>query len=279
MSVYGNYLNNNNDIPSIDLGVLIELNELGADLENIDSLDESFMQSKVIDDIKKKQINLQDLKNQWKKVADKFTMHKWIYRYIKDDKQEEMLHKYYDILCDDNVSYGEYKKAYKFFCNFFGIPSKGTVIEWFTFDTDKQDKGQKKIAIRYSRGIAKVNIPEGMRLLHTSPAKNIKELIPTFKSKTKGKFFYPQKRVYFTVDKDINPFRYGLGNQKSKLAKYTVANKVISSKETSELSKYTPSTEIQTAYIDPTYAIFKERSVYVDTEKPISVKPYVKKEK
>ena len=78
---------------------------------------------------------------------------------------------------------------------------------------------------------------------------------------------------------DINPFRYGLGNQKSKLAKYTVFNKVISSKETSELSKYTPSTEIQTAYIDPTYAIFKERSVYVDTEKPISVKPYTKKEK
>ena len=261
------------EAPELDVNFLIGLQEYNLSLDDLDSLDESVLAETVADmipgsktaqDVKTHIDNIKDLKNQWKKVSDKFTMHKWIYRYIKDDKQEAMLHKWHDILCaDDNAAsgkeYTEYKKAYKFFCNFFGIPTDGTIIEWIEFGDDKVDKGQKKISIRYSRGLAKVRVPEGMLLYHTSPAHGITELIPAFKSKTKGKFFYPQKRIYFTVQKKINPFKYGMGT-----------NKFIST-STAKLYKYTPAKEITTVYIDPTYAMFSERSVYVDTDTPIKI--------
>lgn len=173
-----------------------------------------------------------------------------------------MIHKWYDIICDPNVKYGDYKRAYSFFCNFFGIPNKGTIIEWFSFDSDKTDKVQKKISIRYSRGLAKVNIPDGMILYHSSPAKGISKLIPSFKSKTQGKFFYPSNRVFFTVQKDINPFKFGLGK-----------NKYIPIKDV-KLFRYTPKKEIREVYIDPTYSLRGEinlRSVYIETDQPIPV--------
>lgn len=257
----------------LDFDFLMKLEEENLNIDDLDQLDENLLTETVSDlipgaktaeEIKSHVDNIRELKNQWKKVSDKFTMHKWIYRYIKDDKQEAMLHKWHDILCCENndasgKEYNDYKRAYRFFCNFFGIPTSGTIIEWITFDTDKQDKGQKKISIRYSKGLAKVRVPEGMLLYHTSPAENISELNPAYKSKTKGKFFYPQKRVYFTVQKKINPFKYGMGT-----------NKYIST-STAKLYKYTPAKEITTVYIDPTYAMFSERSVYVDTESPIKV--------
>lgn len=279
MSIYNHDLIKTSDIikedniPEIDYNFLVELDEFGLTFDdlndiNIDSLEETVADivpgSGVVKAVKDHRSKIKELKNQWMKVSDKFTMHKWIYRYIKDEKQEQMLHKYYDIITNGDNSasgseYTQYKKAYKFLCNFFGIPTQGTIIEWIEFGEDKEDKGQKKISIRYSRGLAKVRIPEGMLLYHSSPAKGITELIPSFKSKTKGKFLYPSKRVYFTVQKEINPFKYGMGK-----------NKYIST-STTKLYKYTPAKEITQVYIDPTYAIFKERSVYVDTDSPIKV--------
>lgn len=256
------------DIPELDFNFLLEMAENDLSINDLEAYDETVADiipgSGEISTIKNHIEKINDLKNQWKKVSDKFTMHKWIYRYIKDDKQEEMLHKYYDILCDEENAatgskYTQYKKAYNFICNFFGIPNKGSIIEWMTFGKDKVDKGQKKISIRYSRGLAKVHIPDDMLLYHTSPAKGITELIPTYKSKTKGKFFYPSKRIYFTVQKKINPFKYGMGT-----------NKFISI-SSSKLYKYTPAKEITQVFIDPTYAMFSERSVYIDTDSPIKV--------
>lgn len=258
MSIFGKLLQEN-DIPSIDYSVLEFAQEMGLSLEELSNLDEAVLElPKSIKNAKLNMEDIKDIKNQWKKVAEKFTMHKWIYRYIKDEKQEVMLHKYHDIICQDDVNYQEYRKAYKFFCQFFGIPTNGTIIEWIEFGNNKEDKEMKQIAVRYSKGIAKVNIPEGMKLVHTSPANDIKQLIPSFKSKTKGKFFYPNKRVYFTVQKNIDPFKYGV-DKKIKLTQYTPANKIL------------------TAYIDPTYAIFKERSVYVETDSPINVVKFDKK--
>ena len=261
--IYGKFIKD--DTPSIDIKTIIKLQEIGIDFSderiytNPDIIDEALIEApKAAKNLKDNLADLKDLKNQWKKVADSFTMHKWIYRYIKDDKQEEMLKKHYDNICKEDISYGDYKKSFNFLCQFFGIPNKGVIIEWITFDKDKEDKEQKKISIRYSRGQAKVNIPEEFRLVHTSPVDNISELIPAFRSKTKGKFLYPSKRIFFTVEKNINPFKYGV-SKKTKLTKYTPVNKIL------------------TAYIDPTYAIFKERSVYVETDKPIPVVNYIKK--
>lgn len=205
----------------------------------------------------KKLTDLNELRKQWRAVADRFTKHKWIYRYIKDEKQEEMLHKYYNILCDENSTYGEYKRAFKFYANFMGLPAKEIIIENVIFETDKQDKGQKKVSIKYSRGIAKVKLPEDIHLIHVSPADNIQNLEPSFRSKVKGKYMYPTKRCFFTVAKNISTNKAGLEKQK--------------------LTRYTTKDNISTAYIDPTYADFASGSVYIETDKSIPVEKEEKK--
>ena len=87
------------EAPELDVNFLIGLQEYNLSLDDLDSLDESVLAETVADmipgsktaqDVKTHIDNIKDLKNQWKKVSDKFTMHKWIYRYIKDDKQEAM---------------------------------------------------------------------------------------------------------------------------------------------------------------------------------------------
>ena len=86
-------------------------------------------------------------------------------------------------------------------------------------------------------------------LLHVSPKKGIKELIPSFKGKREGSKLYPTKRVYFTLSKDYR------GEDVPE----------------SDLSRYTPKENIRTAFIDPTCKSFNAGSIYVDTSLPIPV--------
>ena len=209
-----------------------------------------------IDDIKKKMVDTADLKAQWKKVADQFVKHKWIYRYI-DDKQKEDLEKHYEKICDEKTPYSVYKKSFQAIAKFMGVPSDKIIIEWIVFDKDKEDKDQWKMSIRYSKGLAKVKIPDGVRLIHVSPVEGITALTPTFRSKTKGKFLYPDKRVFFTVAKEISNFKMGTQGQKR--------------------FKYTPKEDIKYAYIDPTYADFSDGAVYVSTNTPIPVETLERK--
>ena len=99
MGVYGRYINQN------------------------DILNEKFT-----DDIKKKITDTKNLKEQWKKVADKFVKHKWIYRYI-DEQQKEQLLKHYTNLIDEKVSYGKYKYSFNFIAKFMGLPNDKIIIE------------------------------------------------------------------------------------------------------------------------------------------------------
>lgn len=216
----------------------------------------SFLNENIIDDVKKKIVNTKELKDQWKKVADKFVKHKWIYRYI-NDKQKEQLEKHYAILTDENCNYSTYKRSFKFICNFIGIPNTGVIIENMIIQKDNEDKDQYELALKYSKGLVKVNIPEGVNLIHVSNVKNIKELIPSFRSKTKGKYMYPSKRIFFTVTKDIKPTQAGLEGQKT--------------------SRYTPKEHITQAYIDPTYSDFKSGAIYVETDRPIPVENFDRK--
>lgn len=219
--------------------------------EGVEVYDES-----VLDNIKQKIEDISDLKSQWKEIANKFVKHKWIYRYT-NSKQRERLEKYYEMLTSDDVSYQDYKKAFRYICQFMGIPKDMVIIEDMKFSKDKQDKEQDIIALRYSKGLAKVRIPDNVKLIHISPAENIKELIPSFRSKVKGKYMYPTKRCFFTVAKDIKATQAGLEHKKT--------------------TRYTPKDHIQTAYIDPTYADFNSGSIYVETDKPIAVENYEKK--
>lgn len=215
-----------------------------------------YLNEGIIDNIKTKIVNIKELKSQWKSVADTFVKHKWIYRYI-NDKQKEKLEEHYDILTDEDSTYGQYKRSFKYICNFMGIPHHMVIIENMEFTKDKQDKDQWELALKYSKGLLKVNIPEGVSLIHVSPVKNISSLIPSFRSKTKGKYMYPNKRIFFTVAKDIKPKQAGL--------------------EGKNTFRYTPKDNIKTAYIDPTYSDFASGAVYIETDRDIPVETLEKK--
>lgn len=234
----------------VDFNLLMELSEMNVSLlDDIDSLEET-----VVDNIKKHFTDIADLKKQWKKFADTMVQHEWIFRYL-DDKRMETCKKYYEMLVDDNVSYGNYKKAFKFFCSFMGLPYNKTILENIVFTENKKDPDRCKVSVKYSKGLVKVNIPDDIELVHVSPVQGIKELIPTFRSKVKGKYMYPSKRCFFTVKGTIRKNQAGLEKQK--------------------ITSYKTKNHYNTAYIDPTYSKFKDGCVYIETESPIPVVPFI----
>lgn len=210
----------------------------------------TFIKENLVSDVKQKVVNTADLKKQWKDASDKFVNHKWIYRYI-DEKQRKKIEYYYEKLKSDDISYSDYKRYFKSIANFMGLDANKIIIENIVFEKDKKDKDQDIIAVKYSKGQIKVTIPEGVRLIHISPVENLTELVPSFRSKVKGKYLYPSKRVFFTVEKEIKPTQAGL--------------------EKTKTTKYTPRDQITVAFIDPTYSDFGSSSVFVETLKPIPV--------
>lgn len=217
----------------------------------------------VIDDVKTavkdtldKHNKTKSLKEEWKRYLESFSSKLTIKRYIKDDRQKQMLMKYYNMITKEDANYAEYKRAFNFFCNFMGLPKNGIIIENIKFVKDSKEKDQDIIALRYSKGIAKVKIPEGFNLIHASPAKDISALNPTFRSKVKGKYMYPTKRVYFTIMKDIKANKAGIHTQ---------------------VYKYTPKGKFTYAYIDPACTDFSMRAVFINTDKPIPVENFEKK--
>ena len=248
------FINENLDIlaEGINLDDLLEITSIWEEYMDEVPLSEAFVdnfKSDRFEKFKQKLASTRDLKNQWNKLSKTMVTHKWIFRYVTP-KQEEMVRKYYDIVCKEELTWHEYRMAFIQLCKFFGLPNKGVVIEWLEF----QNKGNegRAISCRYSKGIARVNIPDNIKLTHFSPVNGLTELEPSFRSKTKGKFLYDSPRVYFTVKEKLNPFKFGIDAKVTRVCYQTV--------------EYIP-----IAYIDPTYILFKDRCCYVDTEKPIKV--------
>lgn len=206
-----------------------------------------------IDNIKKDILNVTDLWKQWEKSTGSFVKHKWIYRYI-DEKQKAALQKHMDVVCAEKPFYSAYKRSFNAICKFIGLPNDSVILENVVFKKDEKDKDQDIIAVKYSKGKVKVTIPDGIQLIHTTPAAGIKELIPSFKSKVAGKYMYPTRRVFFSCIKPIAATQAGLEGKK--------------------LVRFTPKERITTAYIDPTYSEFSSNSVYVETERPIPVESF-----
>ena len=77
---------------------------------NTETLDEA-----VVDDIKKNLANIKDLKDQWKKSTKSFVEHKWIYRYI-NESQKAKISSYYQKLCEEEISYSDYKRYFSHIC-------------------------------------------------------------------------------------------------------------------------------------------------------------------
>lgn len=224
--------------------------------DNIEFDQNTLLKESIVDDVKNSIINTKDLWDQWRKAASSFVKHKWIYRYITEE-QKEQLEKHYANLCNEDTNYSTYKRSFNFICKFMGLPNDRVIIENMAFAKDKEDKDQWELALKYSKGLIKVKIPEGIRLIHVSPVAGISELIPAFRSKTKGKYMYPNKRVFFTVARDIKAKQAGLEGKKT--------------------SRYTPKEKFTTAYIDPTYSDFSSGAIYIETERPIPVESYEKK--
>jgi hypothetical protein len=200
-----------------------------------------------------------EIKKAWQTIAEKFTNHKWLQKPVNEE-QKKKLEKAYETMKKEKVPYPIYKQAFNTIAKFFGLTTDDIIIENLQFGKDDRNKDLDVVKIRYSKGKQKVIIPNGTKLLHVSPIKFIKELIPTFKSKTVGKYFYPNKRCFFTLSKQIDVNKAGLENQK-------------------KLFKYTPKENIQVAYIDPTYTDYNSGSVYVATNFPIPVENFDKDQK
>ena len=230
-----------------------EKDVLLGDIMDDNPMDDAVKEA-LIDDAKKKIKQMTDINalvKDWKEKSKSFVTHRWIDRLISE-QQEEMLRKHFDIMNAEDVSYGDYKKSFNQICKFMGLPNKGIILEWFEIQEDKEGKsGGKKAAVRYSKGLEEVKIPEDCQLVHVSPADDIKALTPTFKSKTGGKYFYPSSRCFFTVDKEIDIWRAGNVGKKT--------------------TKYVTKENYKTAYIDPTYNTSKDRAVYIESENPIPV--------
>ena len=182
------------------------------------------------------------VKNVWKNATKNIRQKEESKQLSKKDK-DTLKSKYETISTTENFTL--YKTAYAWICKFFNLPPKSTIIENIDID-DEEAK------IRYNVNDAKkIIIPNDTHLLHVSPADNITELKPSFRSKVKGKYLYPSKRVYFTLGKSIPGNKAGL--------------------EKSTTTKYTPKETIKTAYIDPACTNFNIGAIFVPTSLPIPV--------
>lgn len=222
----------------------------------LDGVDENALNEGIlslISDAYKRFSTFEDLKKFWNKKQKIFKNHVWDERIIPEGQEKQYESAYKQLLRTDE-SYLTYQRSFNKFCRLFSIMPQTTIIENLILRKNKD--GCLTVYMRYSNGLVKVELPDDVELIHVSPAKDIKELIPTHKSKTTGKYFYYSPRVFFTIRKRIAPNKAGLENTK--------------------VFPYTPKEKIKTVYIDPTYTNYKEGSVFVPTTSPI---PVVHKEK
>lgn len=189
-----------------------------------------------------------ELKAFWKKKSKVFRTHIWDQVEVDEDKIDKYKSAYKQ-MCRTDESFLTYTRAFNLFCRLFHLLPETTIIENIRFGKTKE--GAPAVSMRYSTGMVKVNLPDDVELTHVSPAKGIAELVPTWKSKTAGKYMYSSPRVFFTIKKRIAANKAGLENTK--------------------VYPYTPKQKITTVYIDPTYIDYADGSVFVPTTTPIPV--------
>lgn len=219
---------------------------VGFDDYGNEILDEGILS--LISDAYKRFTTFDELKKFWNKKQKIFKTHVWDERVIPEGQEKQYESAYKQLLRTDE-SYLTYQRCFNKFCRLFSIMPQTTIIE--NLILRKNREGRLTVSMRYSNGLVKVELPDDVELIHVSPAKDIKELIPTHKSKTTGKYFYYSPRVFFTIKKRIAANKAGLENTK--------------------VFPYTPKEKIKTVYIDPTYTNYKEGSVFVPTTTPIPV--------
>lgn len=199
------------------------------------------------------------IKNLWQNAASKMKPH--TFKEIQlNDKEYESVKRNYKII-SDTESYPRYKVAFKMLLSKFSIPD-GSIIEKLVLGPGDPyckknkwttDDGKHICVLRYASGKEKVVVPAGSTLVHMSPNPDIKELKPTFRSKTKGKYLYASNRVFFSIAKEVKATKAGL-------------------EKAGKLYRYVPTIPINAAFIDQSYQEYSTGYVFVETNVPIPVK-------
>lgn len=201
-------------------------------------------------------IDMKEIRKSWENMSMKF-QHAWRSKPINEDEKKKLKHSY-DKVKQPNITYNEYKKHFAILAKSVNLPSVDIILENVIFKHDDKKKSDV-IAVRFSKGKQKVMIPNGTCLLHVSPVKGLREMKPSFRSKTVGKYMYPSPRCFFTLAKEIKPTKAGLENKKT--------------------YKYTPKETLKFGYIDPSYTTFADGSVFIETKLPIAVMDFNEKMK
>lgn len=194
--------------------------------------------------------NYADLIKNWKMDSDKVS--------VKDYKSSQVSNADYDKLKSaietmraEDISYQEYKKAFTFVCKYAHITPDGVIIVSYKLDKSKEDD-KNVFELKYSFNSRKIQIPDTIKLYHTSQVDGIKELNPTFRGKSQKGYLYDKPRVYLTIRKKLPKLAADYTNEKTYL--YEVVDTV------------------KEAYVDPLLPNSAFGAVYVVTDKPIKVK-------
>lgn len=232
-------------------------NEIGSFLhryyrEMIDNDKDDEMDESVLDTIgnyMNKFKSFVELKRNWnkfhKQIDSKVTVEKTL-----TPRQVNKFNFHKSMLSSPTIDYEKYKESFDAICEFFQLDPLETVIEEMDIITNPVTK-EYTFRLRYSAGLVRIELPEDTMLCHSAMARNIKELRPSFKSKTLGQYCYPMQMCYFTLKKKVPKEKAGLQNKKT--------------------YEYTPLEPIKYAYIDPCMTEYEIGSVFVPTDKPMPV--------
>ena len=191
-----------------------------------------------------RQIN--SLKHEWMKALKDITSHKTLE--IPLTQRQELYLKYeYANLINPHITYDNYIKSFKNLCNDIRI-SPNSEIHEIQFNNHV-------LYIRYSSGELKIKIPKGFILIHKSKSRKLKFITPNFRSGKLGYYMWPNKRIYFTIEKPLPSYLTAVQND-------------------DEYYLYTSVNNYSEAYIDPSVTEFNYKAVYIKTNDPIKVKPY-----
>jgi hypothetical protein len=168
------------------------------------------------------------------------------------DEEYDTIKSYIDTIKQENVSYGDYKKAFNSLCKFCHILPTGTIITKYKL-TKGKNGNDNALEVRYSANTKKIQLPEGIKLFHISKVPNITKLIPQFKGKSERGYLYDKPRIYFTINKFMPRF----------LADY---------KSSDKLYKYECQKDIHDVYVDPLVWSATQGAVYIETNSGVPVK-------
>ena len=214
-------------------------------MESIREKIESYVRKKNDDDFKKKI---------WANAANRIT---------RTEKSVEVSDKDFSFMKNifetmkNTTDFRAYQKAFKTMCSKLHVNPNSTFNGIFFKKSEKTNKNW--VHYNASGKSRRIIIPNGSLLMHTAKVPGIKSLNPSFRSKTSGRWLYPEQRVYFTIGKPIKPTKAGL----EKTTPY----------------RYTPKETISTAWIDPDVPNYKDGAIFIKTSTPIPVVPLIEKSK